>query len=184
MNRLGQIQGYAKKICDNMNKHYENKNVIRIMIAGNGDVKDMIPEHKDLKSNVKEKITKTVSLSKLDIAEAIKSFENDVLGVTTSGRDKKLMDNFMDLIQKNSNKCIYGEKEIKEALTKNRLETLFVDADYKNLEDIMNLHKTTNQKCKIEKIRDARLRDFGGLAGILYYGDENKFDNDDDVVDI
>lgn len=179
MNRLLQIAAYIKRICEGMNKYYDTKKTSEIVIVGTGEVRDKIRDNIHLRPSVLEKIKSVDGISKLDIEEATTKFINIMSG-SVSKENQKIVEVFMNHVIRSSGKIIYGEKEVIQYLETNMLETLIVNTDYKNMEEVEKLYKSNNKKCKFYKVNDTKIHEFGGIVGILYYEiDIANVDNDD-----
>ena len=168
MNRLGQIQNYIKKICEGINKHFEK--VESIFVFGSGELKTQIKDHNDIIPKINEKIKKVLSLSKMDINEALIKMEEQIKNSIPDSK-QNVVNEFLDHVNRNTGRVVYGNPEVERCLKENKLEKIIMNMDYKYMGVIETLYETTNQKCVVTKVNDRKIQDYGGIVGILYYAE-------------
>ncbi len=167
MTRLGQINDYEKKICERMNKLFGDKKILGIIIVGIGEIKDRIKGHNDLIVDINNKIKAVLAVSKLDMNEILPMIKPYIANSKLKD-ELKIVDNFMDIMRKNSDLVIYGLKEIETSLEESLIHTLLIHEDCERKDELIAMVKNKD-KCKINEVNDSRIRDFGGIVGILYY---------------
>lgn len=184
--RLGQINDYIKQVCDKINHCYSNVYLKElsyqsIIIVGIGEIKDHVKENDLLCDDVKKKIKSNIAVSRLEI-EVVMPLVIPYIQESQHSEELKIMEKFMSHVTTESKRDVYGFKEVIDKINENLLDTLIYDENMLTTEQIKQI-ETLEFKGNMYKLQHHHqiLSNFGGIVGILYFGMDNTFDEDNSI---
>ncbi len=132
--REGLLNDFMKQVGDFASKKFAEfgKDLIGVIIAGPGPVKDMFAEGDFLQYEIKKKVMGLVSISyggEQGLREAVERAE-DILKEASIMKEKKVLDRFFTELKKDTGFAVYGMKETIEALESGTLDMLMLSEKF------------------------------------------------------
>jgi peptide subunit release factor 1 (eRF1) len=166
--RLEQVSLYVKKIIELLNKNVKDS-VSGIVIAGIGEIKDMIKSHDVLYPSVKQKIKTVVSTSTIEVDKVLSLIKQHFV-IINNNDEKKTIEKIQNIIALNPDKLIFGIKEIREKTELGMVETIYLNPKMESKIKELNLNKV-----EIIKIDDKILEQWGSIIGVLRFVIEESY---------
>lgn len=169
---------FYKKIAQQMKDNFFGlKELKGIIVGGPGPTKyELVEGHDFITNELKQKIIGIKDLSytgPFGLQELVDKSE-DILANEAVIEEKKIMNRFFDVLNKDPDKASYGEAHVKDALEKGAVEVLLLsetleDSKIEEFEKIAEQYSTDVQIISIETREGKQLEDIGKIAGILRY---------------
>ncbi len=176
-NRELAAKAHFKKVAEYVkNEFLGNKNLKGIIVGGPGPTKHEFVEGDFITNEVKKKIIAIKDLSytgEFGLQELLDKSQ-DVLAQEEVAGEKKIMNQFLNLLSKKPGKVTYGEKEVMEKLKMGAVEILLLSEslDEKTIENFEEKAKEFSSIVKIISIETregVQLKEIGKIAAILRY---------------
>ncbi|MDP7179974.1 MAG: peptide chain release factor aRF-1 [Candidatus Woesearchaeota archaeon] len=175
--REGAIKEHLKKVGEYMKEQFLKKEGLKgIILGGPGPSKYDFAEGNFITNEVKKKIIGIRDLSytgEFGLQELVDKSQ-DLLAKEDIAHEKKIMDEFFNLLAKNPGKVSYGEKEVMDNLKNGAVDTLLLSeaVDEKLIEKFEEAAEEVSSNIRIisvETREGVQLRDMGKIAAILRY---------------
>lgn len=176
--REGAVKEHYKKIADYMKEQFLplGNNLKGIIIGGPGTTINDFLNYDYLTGDIKKKILGTKDLSytgDFGLQELLDKCD-DLLAEEEVAQEKKIMNQFFQILREKPNKVTYGEKETIKALETNLVDILLLSENLPedtifDLEDKAKLGGATVKIISVETREGVQLREMGGIAAILRY---------------
>lgn len=175
--REGAAKAHFKKIADYMKDEFLKLEGLKgIIIGGPGTTVTDFLGKDYLTGDVKKKIIAQKDLSytgEFGLQELLDKSQ-DVLAAEDVAAEKEIMQKFLEMLAKNSNKVSYGETQVKKVLEQGAVDVLLLSEslDDKKIEEFEEKAKelgTTVKIISVETREGVQLRDIGKIAAILRY---------------
>ena len=158
---------YTKQIAELVVKTFMVNNntectVEGLVIAGPADIKKEVMEQDIFHQYFSKNIIKIMTCDVIDDTTIYKVYDEANLS-TYSEKDKKILDELSDLINKASDRLVFG-LDVWNALEENLIEKLIISDQFDQLDAIKR-----DALCKIFTVSDHKIKMFGQVIGIKYY---------------
>jgi peptide chain release factor subunit 1 len=168
---------HFKKIAEYMKEQFLAMEGLKgIIIGGPGTTVNEFMGYDYVTGDVKKKIIGTKDLSytgEFGLQELLDKSE-DILSAESVAHEKKLMNNFFNLLARQPNKVSYGKDAVMKLLNMGVVDTVLLsesldDDTIKEFEDVSKQFNTTIEIISVETREGVQLRDMGKVAAILRY---------------
>lgn len=168
---------FLNRINDAAQKEFLGlKNLKGILLGGPGNLKNELMNSNYFNNELKEKVVSIQDLSYIGdfgLKELVERSQ-EVLSKEAIAEERSIMEKFMKLLSTNEKKVAYGEKEVKNALNLNAVETLLLseEVDEKLSEELEDQAESAGSEVKFistETAEGVQLKELGGVAAILRY---------------
>jgi peptide chain release factor subunit 1 len=177
--RIDAAKDFYKQIADLMqNSYLDIKTTLKgIIIGGPGHTKyDFVDKYDYINTELKQKIIGIKDLSytgPFGLQELLEKSE-DLLANESIMTEKKIMQRFFDLLNKDQEMVAYGKNHVKDAIEKSAVETLLIsetvdDDILDEFESICESFGTNFEIISTETREGKQLNDIGKFAAILRY---------------
>ncbi len=175
--REGAAKEFFSKLGEYMKEQFlDNKELKGIIIGGPGPTKYEFIDGNYITDQVKRKIIaiKDLGYTGLFGLQELLEKSADVLAEEEVTKEKKIMQDFFQLLNKKPNMVCYGEKETMSLLKTGAVETVLLSEDLDDeiiseIEKEADLLGTKVEIISTETREGVQLRDLGKAAGILRY---------------
>jgi peptide chain release factor subunit 1 len=173
----GMARDFYRRIADAVKKQFfELKNLKGIIVGGPGPTKEDFIKEGQLVTSLHEKIIAVKDIGYADEhgVELLVEASQDVLAEEEITREKKLLENFFDMLGKKRDLTAYGNKEVENALNYGAIDTLFLSKKLKK-DAIKNFDKKAEEtSVNIEMISNdteegKQFLNLGGVGAILRF---------------
>ncbi|MHB1910296.1 MAG: peptide chain release factor aRF-1 [Nitrososphaerales archaeon] len=175
--RTEAIHNYLRKVSEAMVRCFisdDLPNVVGLILAGSADLKTELSRSDLFDPRLHQRILKLVDTSyggKAGLQEAINA-SSEILQELDYLQEKKVLQQFFDLIAKGSSRILYG-KETFSALEQGLLEVLYLHPEDPHFEELVTLAKDRGTGIAAITGNTSEgnqfLKGFGGLGGIARY---------------
>lgn len=142
---------YVRKICEDFNRIFLQKNYKGIVVAGNGNFKNRVAESDLIDYRLKNKIVKILDVPygfNNGFQQAIED-SKDILSHLQLTQENNELAEYFGEINKNNNKIIYGLTTTFNYLKNNLLEKIIINQDYEAI-----IYKDHNNNLSLYKHND------------------------------
>ncbi|AYV79677.1 MAG: peptide chain release factor eRF1/aRF1 [Faunusvirus sp.] len=173
--RLEQINQYVKKISERINSSFVDSsgvvNIVGLIIAGMGDVKDQVIVSDHLNKRIN--IVKNMTIANFSIIEVIKA-SVDVIKNASADVENKTADRFYDLLTVGDTKLVYGPQVVKRCIREGLVKELLVHESVKmdmktELEMAESLGCVINTITIMNRHSDNFISGYGGILAITWF---------------
>jgi len=176
--REGAAKEFFKKVGNAANKEFlEMKtNLKGILVGGPGGTKEDFLSGSFLNQELKDKVVSVQDLSytgEFGLQELVEKSQ-DTLAKESISEEKKIMNDFLEVLGKETGRAAYGVKEVEQAFDLGAVDTLLVSEEFD--EDLTEkfIEKAENTGAKVhivstETREGVQLKDLGGIAAILRF---------------
>ncbi|MBW1839978.1 MAG: peptide chain release factor aRF-1, partial [Deltaproteobacteria bacterium] len=165
--REGMMNDFMKKIGDIASQTFKDfKDFLGLIIGGPGPNKEHFADGDYLDYKMKDKILGIVDTSytgESGLREIVERAE-DILAEASVTKERKILENFFDVLGKDTGLAVYGVKETVEAIEAGNLETMIISEDFdwvnvgfecpacrEKFEKVLDKKQIDSQKCKCGK---------------------------------
>ena len=152
--REGMLQDWYKKIGEIANRTFEKqKNLLGILVAGPGPIKENFLKEDHMHQKLKDKVLGPISIGTTGepgLKEAVRRAEK-LLKDASVTKEKNLLDKFFSELRKDSGLVVYGMKQVLKAMEMGAIDTLIVSEDLELEEKEYECDCNTDFKKKIMK---------------------------------
>jgi len=175
--REGAAKEFYRRIADVANKEFLGmKNLKGILVGGPGPTKNEFLEKGFLNEQLKRKVISVQDLSytgEFGLRELVEK-SSEVIAKESIIEEKKVMNQFFEMLAKEPDKVTYGLEQVKKALDYGAVSKLLVSEDLdekeiENLEEKCEESGADFQLISTDTTEGAQLRDLGKVAAILRY---------------
>lgn len=168
---------FFKRIAEAMKTHFfENPKIKGILIGGPIPTKEEFLEKGGLTTQLKEKVIAVKNLGGTEMSGLVELVNlcEDVLAEQEVTKQKKILDEFFEMLAKEPDKVAYGEAEVKDRLEKGAVEKLIVSKSIdkkliKKLTEEAKNYSTEVHLVTNETVEGVQFDNLGGIGGILRY---------------
>ncbi len=167
---------FYKRIAEVVNNEFLSMgNEIKgIIIGGPGPTKEHFLNGDYINQELKRKVIAVKDVAYTDEAGLHELLEKskDTLAQEEIIKEKKLVQDLLEMLAKNSDKVAYGFKDVKKALEYGAVEKLLVSEEFNEIEEAEELASKTGAAfflVSVETKEGIQLKDLGGIAAILRY---------------
>lgn len=176
--REGAAKDFFKKVGNAANKEFlEMKtNLKGILVGGPGGTKEDFLSGSYLNQELKDKVVSVQDLSytgDFGLQELVEKSQ-DTLAKESIAEEKKIMNDFLEMLGKETGKAAYGIKEVEQAFELGAVNILLVSEEFDEdlTEKFIEKAESTGAKIHIistETREGVQLKDLGGIAAILKF---------------
>ncbi len=175
--RDGLAKEFFRKIADvAKTEFHELKNLKGILVGGPGPTKEDFLKEGNLMSTLAAKVmgTKDIGYADEQGLELLVEASADLLSQQEITKEKKLMENFFNMLGKFKDKTAYGKEEVEKALGYGAVESLFLSKKLKK-QDIKDLEKKAGETSvavhhiSTETEEGVQFWNIGGIGAILRF---------------
>lgn len=175
--REGAAKEFYKRLGDHVKKEFLGKKELKgIIVGGPGPTKNSFVDGNFLPTEIKKKIlaVKDTTYTGAFGLQELLDKSKDVLSKEEVSEEKRIVQNFLELLSKKPNMVAYGEEEVRKSLELGVVDTLLISEslEEKKIEEFENIAKKFSTKIEIistETREGVQLRDLGKIAAILRY---------------
>lgn len=183
--RQGLLLTFKKKVGEIATKAFEEEKDLKgIIVGGPGIIKEEFVKGDFLSENLKDKIIgiKDLGYSGEEGLEELVTRAQDILEEAAVMREKALLQNFFEHLQKDDGLSIYGHNEVEKSLDIGAAETLIISEEFKlkgseieervilkNLEDKAEKIDADFQIVSTETAEGSQFLQLGGIGAILRF---------------
>lgn len=175
--RESMAKEFFKRVADAMKEHFfENKKLKGILIGGPIPTKEEFLEQSQLTTQLKDKVISIKDLGDTGMPGLIElvNLSQDVLSEQEITKQKKILDEFFEMLAKEPDKVSYGLAETEDRLNKGAVQKLIVSKTInKNLiKKLELLASSTSAEIHIvtnETPEGIQFDNLGGIGGILRF---------------
>lgn len=179
-NRLARLREEAAKefydrIGEIVNQEFLPLTYLKgIFVGGPGMTKDTFVAGHYINQQLKDKIVAIKDLSytgEYGLKELVEKSAAE-LSQQELVKEKEIVNQFLGMLAKNSNKVSYGKKDVKDALIMGAVEKILISEDFAELEEYENLADTQGTEVFIistETDEGIQIKNLGGVVAILRY---------------
>ena len=150
------------------------KNLQGILVGGPGITKEKFASGDYLNTELKRKILSIQDLSytgEYGLHELLDKSQEDLAheGIV---KEKRLMQEFFQILAKTSDKIAYGETDVRKAISMGAVDRILISEDSEKIEEFQALAGTISATViivSLETQEGKQLKDLGGIAAILRY---------------
>ena len=169
--REGLAKEFYNRVADVFTQEFTYNDKIKgIIVGGPGTTKNNFVDGNYLNEEFKKKIIaiKDITYTNAYGLQELVDKSQDVLANEEIMEEKKVISEFLEVLSKEPNKVVYGEKRTREALQMSAVEKLilFVDVDEKILEEFSQLAEDTNAEIFLVSDKTPEGQQFKALTGI------------------
>jgi len=167
----GAAKQFYRDCADALKTHFfDMKNLKGIIIGGPMPTKDDFIKEGLLVTALKNKIIGMVDIGYADEhgIELLVESSKDLLKEQEITKEKKLMDDFFDMLGKQKEKTAYGIENVKKALSLAAVDTLFLSKklDKKTINDFKKIAEESSAKVEIISVETQEGMQFYNLSGV------------------
>ncbi len=170
---------FYKRIAEVVNVEFaaEAKNLKGIIIGGPGPTKETFANGSHLHTDLKKKVIAVKDITYTDehgLHELVEKAQ-DVIAESEIAKEKQIVNELFTLLATNSEKVVYGEKDVAKALDYGAVDKLLLSESFEKIDEFEEKANSTGTNVfivSIETKEGAQLRDLGGVAAILRYAME------------
>jgi hypothetical protein len=167
----GKAKDFYRECAEALKKHFfDLKNLKGIIIGGPMPTKDEFLKEGLLVTALKEKIIgmKDIGYADEHGIELLVEASRDLLAEQEITQEKKLMENFFDMLGKQKDKTAYGLENVKKALEMAAVDTLFLSRklDKKLIKELEKMAENISAKVEHISVETEEGQQFFNLSGI------------------
>lgn len=168
---------FQKRITSFVNEEFLKLTDLKgILVGGGGMTKDKMVDSGLINNEIKKKIIAVKDLSydgEFGLKELVEK-SRDVIAEADVTKEKKIVEEFLEALAKNTGKAIYGLKEVKNALQLGAVNKLLISEGYDEqiadeLEDMADQAGSEFHIISADTEEGAQIKNFGGVVAILRY---------------
>lgn len=165
---------FYKRISSVANKEFSMKSLKGILVGGPGMTKETFVNGNYLDTKLKEKIIATKDLSytgEFGLNELVEK-SKDKLAEEEITKEKELVNEFLEMVAKSSDKTAYGRDEVKKAIELGAVSKLLLSEEFDAIEEFEELATKYGSEVfiiSVETREGVQLRDMGGVVAILRF---------------
>ncbi|MEK6955429.1 MAG: peptide chain release factor aRF-1 [Nanoarchaeota archaeon] len=167
---------FYKRIADIANTEFLalGKDLRGILIGGPGPTKESFHSRDYINNQLKKIVIGIKDIAYTDESglHELVNKSQDILAQEEIIKEKKLVQEILELLAKNSDKIAYGFSDVKKALEMGAVEKVLISEEFKQEEELEQLASNTGAQLFIistETKEGVQLRDLGGVAAVLRY---------------
>ena len=149
--RESMAKEFFKRVADAMKEHFfENKKLKGILVGGPIPTKEEFLEQGQLTTQLKDKVISVRDLGDTGMPGLIElvNLSQDVLSEQEITKQKRILDEFFEMLAKEPDKISYGLAETEDRLNKGAVHKLIISKTIdKNLIKIQSLASSTSAEC-------------------------------------
>lgn len=175
--REGAAKEFYKRFGEHVKKEFFGKKELKgIIVGGPGQTKQSFVEGNFIPAEIKKKIlaVKDTTYTGMFGLQELLDKSQDVLEKEEVSAEKRIVQEFLELLSKKPNIVAYGEAEVKKNLKMGVVDKLLISEalEEKKIDEFENIAKRFSTKVEIistETREGVQLRDLGKVAAILRY---------------
>jgi len=168
---------FFKRIAEHMKvRFFENKKLKGILIGGPIPTKEEFLAQSQLTTQLKEKVIAVKDLGDTGYPGLVNLVNlcEDVLAEQEVTKQKKILDEFFEMLAKNPDKVSYGEAEVEDRLNRGAVAKLIISKtmDRKKIKSFEKLAKNSSTEVHLisnETSEGVQFGNLGGVGGILRF---------------
>src|SRR3989344_4217459 len=154
------------------------KDLKGILIGGPGPTKEHFLNGDYVNNELKKKVIAVRDVAYTDESGLHELLEksHDALAQEEIIKEKKLVQELMEMLAKNSEKVAYGFNDVKKALEYGAVEKLLISEDFNRIDELEELASKTGATfflVSTETKEGMQLKELGGVAALLRYALDN-----------
>lgn len=175
--RDGLAKEFFKRVAENLKTHFfENKKLKGILIGGPIPTKEEFLAQGQLTTSLKEKVIAVKDLGGTGypgLVDLVNLCE-DTLQEQEITKQKKIMDEFFEMLAKNPDRVSYGEAEVEDRLNRGAVGKLLISKslDRKKIKVLEKLAKESSTEIHLvsnETAEGVQFDNLGGVGGLLRF---------------
>ena len=167
---------FYKRVADVANVEFAaiGKDLKGILIGGPGPTKENFLNSSHVHAELKKKILAVKDIAYTDEQGLYELVERaqDVIAESELAKEKKILNDFFTMLATNSEKAVYGAKDVMKALEYGAVDKLLISEAFDKLEEFEEKAGAMGTMVFIISVdtkEGAQLKDLGGIAALLRY---------------
>ncbi len=175
--RESMAKEFFKRVAEALKKHFfENKKLKGILVGGPIPTKEEFLDKGQLTTQLKEKVIAVKDLGGTGMPGLIDLVNlcEDVLAEQEVTKQKRILDEFFEMLAKNPDKVSYGEAEVEDRLNRGAVGKLIISKSLsktriKFFEELAKASSTEIHLVTEETTEGIQFNNLGGVGGILRF---------------
>ncbi len=175
--REGMAKEFFKRVAEALKNHFfENKKLKGILVGGPIPTKEMFLDKGMLVTKLKEKVIAVKDLGDTGMAGLVNLVNlcEDVLADQEVTKQKRILDEFFEMLAKEPDKVSYGEAEVENRLNRGAIGKLIMSKsmDRKKIKAFEELAKASSTEIHLvteDTMEGVQFNNLGGFGGILRF---------------